>query len=116
MRGAMNSATAGARTAGALTAAVVAALLLSTPLSAQEREGDAEVRRKALIEQWDAAAGSTEANTGVTFAKWLAAVGSARGAALRSSITVPQPQQWVNRAAPSSTSPQVRLFWGSPTL
>jgi hypothetical protein len=91
MREAMNGGTAGAVAAGLL-----GALLLGAPLSAQEREGDAEARRKALIEQWDGAAGSTEANTGVTFAKWLASVGSASGAALRSSVTVPQPQQWVS--------------------
>lgn len=87
----------GSRKAGALTAGALTAMLLCAfPASSQEREGDAETRRKALIEQWDAVAGATEANTGVTFAKWLTAVGNARGAAIRASVTVPVSQQWVS--------------------
>lgn len=77
------------------TMLVSAALLVSAPAQAQQREGDSEARRRALIEQWDAVAGATEANTGVTFRSWLAATGGT-GSMLRAAITVPQAQRWTS--------------------
>lgn len=69
----------------------------TAPLSAQlaRREGDAEERRKALVEQWDGVAGANEANTGVSFSVWLRAVGRGNGVA-RLSVPVPQAQRWTS--------------------
>ncbi|MCO4101221.1 MAG: hypothetical protein HEQ38_17860 [Gemmatimonas sp.] len=77
------------------TMLVSAALLAGAPAQAQQREGDSDARRRALIEQWDAVAGATEANTGVTFRSWLAATGGT-GSMLRAAITVPQAQRWTS--------------------
>lgn len=77
--------------------AVALTTLAAAEGQAQQREGDAEQRRLALIEQWDAVAGATEANNGVSFRSWLAATGGSRGAALRmSAIAVPQAQRWTS--------------------
>ena len=74
-------------------------LLLSLPplraAHAQVREGDAEVRRQALLEQWDGATPFREGSSGVTFDKWLQVMGVGR-AAMRAAVTVPQPQQWTS--------------------
>jgi hypothetical protein len=80
-----------ARTVLALLVATVAA----SPLAAQEREGDAEQRRLALLEQWDSATPFNGGGNGVTFTKWLQAVGGMR-ASVRASVTVPQAQQWTS--------------------
>lgn len=75
---------------------VGAALSLTTgSVHAQQREGDADARRRALIEQWDGVAGATEPTTGVSFTSWLSAMGGARGA-LRAAVTVPQAQRWTS--------------------
>jgi hypothetical protein len=74
-------------------------LLFLSPLhraSAQEREGDAERRRQALLEQWDGGAPGVEPTSGVSFAKWLQATGGAQSSSWRASIAVPGTQQWVS--------------------
>ena len=74
-------------------------LLLLIPVhraSAQEREGDAERRRQALLEQWDGGAPGVEPTSGVSFAKWLQATGGAQSASWRASVAVPGTQQWVS--------------------
>jgi hypothetical protein len=68
---------------------------LGASLPAQEREGDTERRRQALLEQWDGATPFAEGSSGVSFAKWLQAVGMGR-ATMRASVTVPQAQQWTS--------------------
>lgn len=75
------------------------ALLVALPLApaaAQEREGDAERRKQALLELWDGGAPGVEPGSGVTFAKWLQATGGARSASLRVSVMVPGTQQWTS--------------------
>lgn len=79
---------------GMLALTLVAAVPVSRA-TAQEREGDAEQRRRALLEQWDGATPFTEGSSGVSFDKWLRAVGLAR-ASLRAGVTVPQAQQWTS--------------------
>ena len=82
------------------TPSILGALLLSlvttAPLVAQEREGDAELRKRALAEQWDGATPFSEGNTGVTFAKWLQATGGGSASSMRALVTVPTAQRWTS--------------------
>ena len=82
-----------------ITPLIITLLLLSiSPLhqiQSQEREGDTERRRQALLEQWDGATPFAEGSSGVSFTKWLQAVGMGR-ASMRASVTVPQAQQWTS--------------------
>ena len=75
------------------------AMLLALPLApvaAQEREGDAERRKQALLELWDGGAPGVEPGSGVSFAKWLQVTGGAHSASLRASVMVPGTQQWTS--------------------
>lgn len=78
-----------------LMPAMLVALPLA-PVAAQEREGDAERRKQALLELWDGGAPGVEPGSGVSFAKWLQATGGARSASLRVSVMVPGTQQWTS--------------------
>ncbi len=71
---------------------------IAAPLAAQQppvvRESDPEARREALIELWDAVPGSSEARSGMTFAKWLAASARASAYTANSSVPIPVPGRW----------------------
>lgn len=60
------------------------------------READAEERRQALVELWDAVPGSLEARSGMTYATWLAAQPGASSAMLRDGVPVPTPGRWTS--------------------
>ncbi len=78
-----------------LMPAMLVALPLA-PVAAQEREGDAERRKQALLELWDGGAPGVEPGSGVSFAKWLQVTGGAHSASLRASVMVPGTQQWTS--------------------
>jgi len=60
------------------------------------RESDPEVRRQALIGLWDAAPGSLEPRTGMSYATWLSAQPGASTAMMRDGVPVPTPGRWTS--------------------
>ena len=76
----------------ALLAGLVVPAMAGAQRPAPAREEDSEVRRKALIELWDAPPGSTEPRNGASFAAWLRE--RPMGAAL--SVPVPAPGVWTS--------------------
>lgn len=53
-------------------------------------ESDPDIRRRALIGLWDAPPGSTEPQSGATYATWL----TAQSGGGRASVSVPTPGRW----------------------
>jgi len=79
---------------------LLAALLLAAPLlspralaAQEEREGNPEERRRALIALWDAQGGGAVAMNGMSFSVWLAAQGNARAAL---AVPVPTRGRWMS--------------------
>ena len=79
---------------------VLCAALMPQLAAAQQkesiRESDPEVRRQALISLWDAAPGSLEPRTGMSYAMWLSVQPSASSAMLRDGVPVPTPGRWTS--------------------
>ena len=74
---------------------VLCAALMPQLAAAQQketiRESDPELRRQALISLWDAAPGSLEPQTGMSYAMWLSVQPGASSAMLRDGVPVPTP-------------------------
>jgi hypothetical protein len=80
----------------ALCAVIMPQLAVAQRQKEIVREGDPEIRRQALISLWDAAPGSLEARTGMSYGVWLAAQPSASSAMLRDGVPVPTPGRWTS--------------------
>jgi hypothetical protein len=80
----------------ALRRTALVACLTPQLLAAQKTvvaESDPDIRRQALIGLWDAVPGSTDARSGMSYAKWLAANGNAFA---RLSVPVPAAGRWAS--------------------